>query len=271
MPDGGDLSRVQGFVFDIDGTLVRRESGGRARLLPGGNELLRAIRASGRPLLLFTNGSHVLAADFARGLRDDGLEVSDEEVLTPIESASYFLRRHQEYGPTLILASERVRDHMVSAGVESVPAERAKSVFVAHLEDVSLETVEKAAHAVADGAPLLTGSYARGYAGANGIIFSRGAMITAAIAKVTGARPRILGKPSRPAVKEVVERLGFSGQDLVMVGDDAGMDVALGRLGGWRTVLVRTGITGAIAVDRLPARQRPDEVIDGVDELLERL
>ena len=43
----------------------------------------------------------------------------------------------------------------------------------------------------------------RGYAGANGIIFSRGAMVTAAIAKVSGDRPRILGKPSRAAVEEV--------------------------------------------------------------------
>ena len=39
-----------------------------------------------------------------------------------------------------------------------------------------------------------------------------------------------------------------------MIGDDVGMDIALGRLGGSRTVLVRTGISGKIALDQIPAR-----------------
>jgi ribonucleotide monophosphatase NagD (HAD superfamily) len=56
-----------------------------------------------------------------------------------------------------------------------------------------------------------------------------------------------------------------------VIGDDLGMDIALGRLGGSRTVLVRTGITGPIDIGRIPARQRPDAVLDGVGDLLGRL
>jgi NagD protein len=103
------------------------------------------------------------------------------------------------------------------------------------------------------------------------MIFSRGAMITAAIAKVTGARPRILGKPSRAAVAEVATRLGMATGDVAVVGDDLTMDIALGRMGGSRTVLVRSGISGAIDLDRVPERRRPDVVIDGVADLLDRL
>jgi ribonucleotide monophosphatase NagD (HAD superfamily) len=131
--------------------------------------------------------------------------------------------------------------------------------------------VDRAARAVMAGAPLFTGSYVRGYAGANGMIFSHGAMITAAIAKVTGARPRILGKPSRPAVAEVSTRLQLPTQDIAVVGDDLGMDIALGRMGGSKTVLVRSGISGGIDLDRVPAKRRPDAVIDGVSGLLEHL
>ena len=76
----------------------------------------------------------------------------------------------------------------------------AEVVFVAHQDEVELGKIERAARAVRTGAPLFTSSYVAGYAGANGMIFSRGAMITAAIAKVGGVRPRILGKPSRAAV-----------------------------------------------------------------------
>jgi ribonucleotide monophosphatase NagD (HAD superfamily) len=117
----------------------------------------------------------------------------------------------------------------------------------------------------------LTGSYARGYAGANGIIFSRGAMVTAGIAKVTGARPRIVGKPSRPAVEEISARLALPTNEVAVIGDDAGMDIALGRMGGSRTVLVRSGISGTIDLGKLPERHRPDAVIDRVADLLEAM
>jgi ribonucleotide monophosphatase NagD (HAD superfamily) len=131
--------------------------------------------------------------------------------------------------------------------------------------------MERAARAITRGAPLLTGSYARGYAGSGGIIFSRGAMVTAGIAKVTGARPRIVGKPSKAAVEEVGHRLGLPTDQIAVIGDDAGMDIALGRMGGSKTVLVRSGISGTIDLDKLPERHRPDAVIDGVAELLDAL
>ena len=103
------------------------------------------------------------------------------------------------------------------------------------------------------------------------MIFSRGAMITAAIAKVGGARPRVVGKPSRAAVAALRARLGVPTRQVAVIGDDLGMDVALGKLGGSRTVLVRSGISGA---DRSepgarapPARRGHRRVADLLDLL----
>jgi HAD superfamily hydrolase (TIGR01450 family) len=269
--DGLRLDDARGFMFDVDGTLVHRGRDGRARPAPGAVEVLEAIRASGRRLVLFTNGSHVTAETMAGGLREDGLPVADSEMLTPVESAITYLRRRHPNRPALLFASEVVRERIARAGIPLAQGEDAEVVFVAHTDDADMASLERAARAVTRGAPLFTGSYARGYAGANGMIFSRGAMVAAAIAKVTGARPKILGKPSRAAVAEVIARLGVPAQEVAVIGDDVGMDIALGRLGGSRTVLVRTGISGKIALDEIPARQRPDAVIDAVADLLGRL
>ena len=271
MGDALALDHVRGFVFDIDGTLVHRGADGHARPQPGAVEVLERVRASGRRLVLFTNGSHVPSAMIARGLRDDGLLVADDEVLTPVDSATaYLLRRHRSSAVQLF-ASERVREWMVAAGVTVTDGEGASAVFIAHVDHVDFAALERAARAVTAGAPLLTGSYVRGYAGANGIIFSRGAMTTAAIAKVTGARPRVLGKPSRAALGEVSRRLGVDTSEVAVIGDDLGMDIALGRMGGATTVLVRSGISGDIVLDDVPAARRPDAVIDTVADLLDRL
>jgi HAD superfamily hydrolase (TIGR01450 family) len=269
--DGLGLADVRGFVFDVDGTLAHRGPDGRAQPQPGAVEVLERIRASGRPLAVFTNGSHVTSETMARALREDGIPVADHEMLTPVESAITYIRRRYPGRPALLFARDGIRDRMTAAGIPEAQGEEAEVVFVAHIDDVDLREMERAARAITRGAPLLTGSWARGYAGANGIIFSRGAMVTAGIAKVTGARPRIVGKPSRAAVEEVSTRLGLPTDQIAVIGDDAGMDIALGRMGGSRTVLVRSGMSGAIDLDKLPTGHRPDAVIDGVAELLDVL
>jgi 5'-nucleotidase len=259
-------------MFDIDGTLLHRGPDGRGRPQPGALEVLERIRASGRRLVLFTNGSHVPSPKIAEGLRNDGLHVADDEVLTPVDSATAWLRRHPKRHPVHAFATESVQDYMRDNGVALTDAENAGAVFVAHLTEVSLDEIERAARAIdARGAPLFTSSYVRGYAGANGIIYSRGSMITAAIAKVSGVRPRLLGKPSRAAVAALQDRLGVPSQDIAVIGDDLGMDVALGKMGGAQTILVRSGISGQIDLASVAPKRRPDAAIDGVADLLDLL
>jgi NagD protein len=124
---------------------------------------------------------------------------------------------------------------------------------------------------VIGGARFLTASYQPAYAGANGPILSRGAMTAAAIAKASSSRPQVVGKPSRAALAAIADRLGAPTRELAVIGDDVSMDIALGRMGGARTILVRSGISGPIDLARLSERRRPDAVVEGVADLLNLL
>ena len=263
------LDDVKGFVLDVDGTLVHRAGDGLV-VEPGAVELLERIRASGRPFVLFTNGSHAAPETFAAGLRAAGLPVGDDELLTPLVSVQFWLRSRRPGGAVLLFAGDESTAYLREAGVRLVEDEP-DVVFVAHADHVDFERLERAARAVIGGAKLLTASYQPAYAGANGPILSRGAMTAAAIAKASSTRPVVVGKPSRAAVAAIADRLGAPTHDLALVGDDVHMDIALGRLGGARTILVRSGISGGIDLDRLPERRRPDAAVDGVAELLDRL
>jgi HAD superfamily hydrolase (TIGR01450 family) len=264
------LDDVRGFVFDVDGTLVRRFPDG-VHPLPGAVEVLEAIRASGRKLAIFTNGSHLTPEAFARELRADGLPVSDDEIVTPVRSALSYLRRRHDGAPVQLFAQPPVRERMVAEGVNVIDDEGAEVVLVLHVDHADFPELERAARAILGGARLLTANYLPAYAGADGPIFSRGAMVTAAIAKAASARPTVVGKPSKAAVQELRDRLGVPSEDLLVTGDDVHMDIGLGHIGGSRTVLVRSGITGDMDLSRLPAERRPHAVIDGVEELLEWL
>ena len=265
------LDGVKAVVLDVDGTLVHR-SGDEVHVQTGAREVLARIRASGRRLAIFTNGSHDSPAWFAEGLRAAGLDIADEEMLTPLRSVQAYLRMRRLDEPVLAFATDPARRFLEAEGVRLAGDDGdVGAVFVAHADVVDFALLERAARAIIGGARLLTASYVPAYAGADGPILSRGAMTTAALAKASSTRPVIVGKPSRAAMRTVVEQVGVTGDELVVVGDDLTMDVALGRLGGAKTVLVASGITGHLDVDAIPERRRPDAVVGGVAELLDWL
>jgi ribonucleotide monophosphatase NagD (HAD superfamily) len=240
-------------MFDLDGTLVRRPRDGAATALPGAGEVLAAIRASGRPLVVFTNASHVAPGRIAAMAREAGLDLRDDEVVTPLCSGgSHMARRHRGAG-VFVLGTDAAKARIAEAGV-----------------DAELRVLERAAHAILAGARFYTANYERAYAGANGPILSRSAMVSAAIAKAAARRPVVVGKPSKPALREVSARLGVPPADIAFIGDDVAMDIALGKLAGARTVLVASGISGG-ETRGVPARRRPDRVLGGVAELLDLL
>jgi HAD superfamily hydrolase (TIGR01450 family) len=262
------LDDVKGFVFDVDGSLVHRGADFRSEPLPGAVAVIEAIRGSGRPLVLFTNGSHLDPETFAAGLRADGLPVTDDEILTPVVSAISYLAHHHPRRPVMVFGSDEIKRRMEREGVPLTEGDEAEAVFVAHVPQVDMDELETAARAVINGAALLTANYGPGYWGANGLIFSRGAMTAAAIAKVTETEPIVVGKPSEVAVEATTERLGVPPEQHAVIGDDLNMDIALGHLGGSRTILVRSGMSGSLDLDGVPDRKRPDAVIDGVEEML---
>jgi len=265
-----DLRAAEGFVFDVDGTLVQRGRDHTMQVIPGAVEVLSALRDAGRPFVVFTNGTHVQPAELAAELRAVGLPVDDDAALTPVDSFLDYAARRHVGARVLLLATEPARERIAAAGVSLVAAgeeETADVVFVAHVHDVTLPQLEAAARAVVAGAPLLTASYVSAYSGADGPIFSRGAMTTAAIAKASARRPTVVGKPSRAAVRTVVDRLGIRSDRLAVVGDDARMDIGLGHTGGSRTVLVRTGISGGSGLSGIPAARRPHLVVDSIADL----
>jgi NagD protein len=265
------LDDVRAFVLDVDGTLVHR-AGDEVRVQPGAVEVLARIRASGRRLAIFTNGSHESPAWFAQGLREVGLDIADEEMLTPLRSVQAYLRMRRIEEPVLAFATGPAREFMVEQGIRLAgDDDPVGAVFVAHADSVDFELLERAARATIGGARLLTASYAPAYAGANGPILSRGAMTAAAIAKASSTRPVIVGKPSRAAWRTVEQTLGIPGDEIAVIGDDLTMDVKLGRMGGARTVLVASGITGHLELADIPATRRPDAIVGNAAELLDLL
>jgi 4-nitrophenyl phosphatase len=78
------LNPVEGFMFDLDGTLLLSDrSLGGYKLLPGAVETLTELQKRGIPFVVLTNGTAYPASEQAPKLRALGLPVSDEALMTP--------------------------------------------------------------------------------------------------------------------------------------------------------------------------------------------
>jgi 4-nitrophenyl phosphatase len=264
------------FVFDVDGCLAlgATPGGQGGSAVPGAPELLHELKRRGARIVCATNGAGRTPEAYAAGLRDHGLPVDDGELLTPPAVAAEHLTRDRPGATVMALGGDGVVAPLERAGVALVAAEpgaRADVVLAGPVARIEAEALQAAAQAVWAGAELLVTSYVPAIPVRGGRVASMAAAVGAALAHVTGVVPTVIGKPS-PIVAEVAaRRLRCDVSELVVVGDDPALEVALGRVVGAPTVLVRSGIFGDGDVTRLPELERPDVVVRDVGDLLAAL
>ncbi|HEY6787251.1 MAG TPA: HAD hydrolase-like protein, partial [Trebonia sp.] len=271
------LRDARGWIFDMDGTLVLgdRANHGLAPL-PGAARMLAWVRDRGLPYVVFTNGTNRSPEHFASVLRDAGLDVPDERMMTPASSAAVMFARRR-YTRVMVLGGEGLAAPLREAGICVVsPSDGAAlpgappvdAVFVGWFPEFTMPTLEAAVRAVWDGAALYSASETPFFAVAGGRSLGTSRAISAMIRSLTGCRLTVTGKPSLDALRAAAARLGVPPSSVAVVGDDPLLEVPMAHRGKALAIAVDTGLGGPDAYDHLPAGQRPHLRLRGVDELL---
>jgi HAD superfamily hydrolase (TIGR01450 family) len=269
------LSAARGFIFDMDGTLVLGDkASGDHKALPGAVELLAELRRRGVPFQVFTNGTARTPQWYAASLRGAGLDIRDEEMMTPSTAAAHYLKS-KGAGRILVLGREPVWRPLADLGltVHETPGDGGAydAVYVGWFKDFGYPDLEAAANAIWGGAQLTTASNVRFFAAATGRAIGSSFMINAMLSALTETEPLVLGKPSQDAMQVALARMGLEGaqpSDLVVVGDDPDLEVYMAKAAGALSVAVTSGfLTEADFAGQQPAK-RPDLIISGVAELL---
>jgi HAD superfamily hydrolase (TIGR01450 family) len=269
----GILADVRGFILDVDGTLVLADdpnAGGGVSPLPGASTVLERLRESGRRFVCFTNGTGQVPAAQAAKLRAVGLEVGDDQLLTPAVIAAAYLRRHHSEQTVLAFGNDGLLHPLRRAGVMLADLHAAKHagvVLVGADPEFTYPKLVAACRAVWAGAPLLVTSMAPFFAARDGRMPSTSGAIAAGIVHATGAVPIVVGKPSMAAMEVLCEVLGVPPTQVGVVGDDLELEIRMGQAASARTVLVLTGASGEAAIDE----PRPDAVLADIGGLLDLL
>lgn len=249
-------------VFDVDGTLLHASdpSGVKgAHPIPGAVAAVAHVRATGRRLLFFTNGTGRPPAEAAADLRALGFDLDDAEYMNPAVVAARHLERKHPDESVLVLGGPGVTGPLRDRGLEVVDAAapRAAGVVLVGWDDtLSYASLRAACESVWAGAPLYATSTASVFSVNGGRAPGWSGAVVAGIRQTTGVRAVTLGKPSPIALREMCRVLGTTPSRTAVVGDDLDLEIAMARRLGSPTALVLTGISS-----QAEAAARPPDVV----------
>jgi len=228
------LSRVRGFVFDLDGCVWNGST-----LNPGARETLAALDRAGRGLAFVSNNSRATGGELREKLRGLGVEAA-RHVLTPLEIIGEVIRERYGLSRVLVIGSPDMAAAIARAGHELVDVKdyrAATVVAVGNDFDLSYERVTNAARAAARGAPLVTPNIDPRLPIEGGDFLPGSGATVAAIATAAGVQPVVVGKPEAPLFRIALERIGLPAAAAAMVGDSVPSDIRGARAVGMVTVL----------------------------------
>ena len=267
------LGPVEGFMFDLDGTLILSDHLlGGYRALPGAVEILKEMQARGVPFVVLTNGSAYPAAQQAPKLRALGLPISDEALLTPSTVAADLMPRHG-VKRALVLGTPGVAQPLEEAGIETVftgqdRAAEVQAVYVGWHPECGMKDIEAACKGIWNGAELYVASDVPFFATSAGKTMGYSHAIVAAVRKITRAPMILTGKPSLHALRLVAKKLGVPMRRVGVVGDDPVVEMIMARRGGAMGFGVTTGFTTARDWAAQPRGRRPHRVVRELAEIL---
>ena len=252
---------VECWLTDMDGVLVHEN-----QALPGAVELIQQWRDAGTPFLVLTNNSIFTPRDLAARLRASGLDVPEESLWTSALATADFCASQMPGGSAFVIGEAGITTALHEAGFTLTDTDP-DYVVVGETRNYSFDAITKAIRLIAAGARFIATNPDATGPSADGPMPATGA-ISALITKATGKDPYVVGKPNPMMFRSAMNKIGAHSENTAMIGDRMDTDIVAGIEAGLHTVLVLTGISDQSEIERYPFR--PDEILDGVHQLLNR-
>lgn len=260
---------VDGFVFDLDGTVYLGETA-----LPGSVDGIRMLREQGKRVLFVSNKPLEPRQSYAAKLTRLGIPASAEDVIT----SAYVLGRHlAQTRPDLryyVIGEENLRTELREHGLtildeldgqdpkEVLDPRGIDAVIVAFDRTLDYRKLNTAYQSLMAGAHFYATNADKTCPMPGGAIPDAGATITA-LEHISGRKLELLaGKPSTLTMKVAMERLGFPPERCMMTGDRLETDIKMGQDAGMLTTVVLTGVATRAEAGRMTPP--PSFIVDNI-------
>ena len=270
------LASIDGFVFDLDGTVYLGDAA-----LPGALDTIAELRRRDKRVLFVSNKPLEPRSAYAEKLTRLGIPAEEEDVITSAYVLARYLARHEPALHYYVVGEANLRAELAAQNLHVVDEladqdpqnvihpDGIDAVVVAFDRTLDYRKLNTAYQALRSGARYFATNADNTCPLPGGDVPDAGATL-AALEQITGRRPELVaGKPSRVILDTALERLNLPADRCLMAGDRLETDIRMGCEAGMVTAVVLTGVSSQEDAQR--ASPAPDLVLSNLGELLRYL
>lgn len=257
-----DLSGKKLWLLDMDGTIYLEN-----RIFDGTLDLLETIRERGGRYVFITNNSSQSVTDYLNKVRGMGIRAVEEDFFTSAQAAVHLLQTNHPGARVYCQGTESLVRELRQAGITvTTEVEPVDVVLTGFDLELTSEKLRRTCQ-------ILTEQKEAAYYATNpdlvcpvsfGYVPDCGSM-SIMLRNATGREPVFIGKPQPVMIQIVMQKVGCSSADTVVVGDRVYTDIASGYHAGVCTVGVLSG--EATVEDFRTAATPPTYLFESVREI----
>ncbi len=254
------LREIKAFALDMDGTIYLGE-----RLFPFTRAFLARAEETGRKCYYLTNNSSKSADAYVQKLKSLDVEAKPESIITSGHAAVSLLKRRYTGKRVYLLGTEALKAEFARAGV-ALSEESPEVAVLAFDTELTYAKLCKFCDFIRAGLPYIATHPDVNCPAEAGFMPDAGSFMEL-IRASAGRMPEIIaGKPYRHIVDELLLRTGLMAHEIAMVGDRLYTDIKTGLDHGLLSILVLTGETDEIMLDK--SEIRPDMAFGSLEDML---
>ncbi len=258
---------LDGYVFDLDGTIYLGDDP-----LPGARRLIEALAALDRKVLFLSNNPTSSPAEYVHKLARFGIAATPEQVLNTVDTMTAWLLADHPEATVFPISEQPLKDALAAAGIRMSEDPREIDIVIASYDrGFDYRKLQIAFDAIrTEGRAFLVATNPDRFCPFPG---GRGepdaAAIIGAVEGCTGTTlRRHTGKPDPYMLAAALARLELPAERCVMIGDRLMTDIRMALDAGMPSALVLTGETTPAMLAGIAPTDRPDWVLDRVDQIL---
>ena len=257
-----DIKQKKLFLLDMDGTIYLDDE-----LFDGTLDFLAHVKSIGGRYLFLTNNSSKGIDKYVEKLKRLGIDSEADDFLTSTDAKIAYLKG-KNHKKIYAFGTESFRRQLEDAGlpvtdkleegIDCLCLSNDQELTFKKLEDASILLLKHEVEYIATNPDWVCPT-------AFGSVPDCGSFAEM-LWRVSGKRPKFIGKPQPDMVYSALERTGYKKEEAMMVGDRLYTDIACGVNAGISTAFVLSG-EGTLA-DLEASDKKPTFVFDNIREIL---
>ncbi len=261
------IRKIKCFLFDMDGTINLGNE-----LIPGMEGFFAKLQAAGKKYYLLTNNSSRRHDHYVQKMNGLGVPVTRKEILISSDALTNWLQKNKPQARLFVLGTPQLLATISEAGFTLTQGldEVTDFVVVGFDQTLTYERLAIACRLIDKGVPYVaTHPDVRCPIEDGEFIPDTGAMLEL-IKTATGNEPQLnFCQPYQYMGDVVLEKSGFTKDEIAMVGDRLATDIAFGLNNDILSIMVLTG--EATLEDVANGSIKPDIILPHAKEILNYL